>query len=47
MAHQAGEYLAAGMDAVVVKPIDVKALLETIDRVTEVNEDRVPLARSA
>jgi hypothetical protein len=46
MSHQAGEYLAAG-DAVVVKPIDVRILLATIDSVTEVNIEQLPLARSA
>ncbi len=49
MSHQADAYLAAGMDAVVAKPVEVKNLLETIDRVTRAdrNAATVPLARSA
>jgi CheY-like chemotaxis protein len=33
MAHQHAEYLAAGMDALVAKPIELATLLKTIDAV--------------
>jgi signal transduction histidine kinase/ActR/RegA family two-component response regulator len=41
MAHQVAEYLAGGMDAVVAKPIEVQALLETLARVVA---DEAPVA---
>jgi CheY-like chemotaxis protein len=49
MSHQAAEYLALGMDAVVPKPIEAKNLLETIARVAAANQkaNPVPLARTA
>ncbi|HEY1749846.1 MAG TPA: ATP-binding protein [Caulobacteraceae bacterium] len=45
MTHQAAEYLAGGMDAVVAKPIDIRALLETLSQVVALGE--VAKARSA
>jgi CheY-like chemotaxis protein len=35
MAHQVAEYRAAGMDAIVAKPIDVEQLLSAIQDVLE------------
>lgn len=35
MAHHRAEYLAAGMDAVVPKPIELRALLSTIEAVLD------------
>jgi CheY-like chemotaxis protein len=35
MAHQIAEYMAAGMDGVVAKPIEVRKLFEAIDCVVQ------------
>jgi len=47
MAHHRVEYLAAGMDAIVAKPIDFACLLETMDAVMAAAEADDPLARLA
>jgi len=40
MSHQVAEYLAAGMDAVVTKPIQVRELLETLQALLDGGVDR-------
>jgi CheY-like chemotaxis protein len=44
MAHQVTEYRAAGMDAIVAKPIDVEQLLSAIQ---DVLERSMPIAEEA
>jgi len=39
MTHHREEYLAAGMDAVSPKPIELTALLETMERVLSAAEE--------
>lgn len=46
MSHQTAEYLAAGMDATVTKPLDVAQLLETMRQVLQQSEER-PAAAAA
>ena len=47
MEHQAGEYLAAGMDAVVAKPIEIAELFSTIDRVVSAERPTPAAAQAA
>jgi signal transduction histidine kinase/CheY-like chemotaxis protein len=44
MAHQARDYLAAGMDEVVAKPVDLASLLGAMDRVLQPPDDAVEVA---
>jgi CheY-like chemotaxis protein len=50
MSHHAEEYLAAGMDEVVAKPLNVAELIHAIERVRRKAQDAAdsaaPLARS-
>jgi len=45
MTHQRDEYLAAGMDALVAKPIELTALIEAMDSVLAIEADSAPAAR--
>jgi CheY-like chemotaxis protein len=46
MTHQLAEYLAAGMDAVVAKPINIEALFAAIGQVAEASEAAADAAAS-
>lgn len=38
MTHQVAEYLAAGMDDHLAKPIEIKRLIDTLQRVSQASE---------
>ena len=38
MTHQVAEYLAAGMDEHLAKPIEIKRLIDTLQRVSQASE---------
>ena len=44
MAHQLDEYVAAGMDGYVAKPIDVTALVETLQETLEPASEMAAIA---
>jgi CheY-like chemotaxis protein len=46
MSHQITEYAAAGMDAVVPKPLDAAALFDAIERALDTTQDQ-PAAAAA
>ena len=47
MTHQAEQYLAAGMDAVVARPIEIAALIGALNRVISPGEPADEASTSA